>query len=80
MNRLKFQVNQLWRELERKDLSKQRLMEIKEATRDIALQIDTMSNVSCVVGMVDEIYRVETKYPKRRIKKVVQLLMEAVNV
>ena len=80
MNRLKFQVTQRWRELERKDLSKQRLMEIKGATRDIALQLDTMSNASCVVGMVDEIYRVETKYPKRRSKKVVQLLMEAVNV
>ena len=79
MKKLKFQISQLCKELERKNLSKERLMEIKTITLKIAELIDSQSDINYMVGIVDEIYRGDSKYPKRRIKKVIQLLMDYVN-
>ena len=79
MKKLKFQIRQLCKELERKNLSKERLMEIKIITLKIAELIDSQSDINYMVGIVDEIYRGDSKYPKRRIKKVIQLLMDYVN-
>jgi len=73
---LKIQLKLLKLELERPDLSKERLLEIKEFTRALARQLDVQCGVGSAVGMVEDLYRKETKYPKRRIKKVVQLLLK----
>ena len=78
MKTVKSQLELLKLELERHNLSKERLMEIKQITRDIAHKLDTQCFVGSIGGMVEDLYRVETKYPKRRVKKVVRLLVEYV--
>lgn len=78
MKTVKSQLELLVLELERQGLSKERLMEIKQITKEIAYKLDAQCAVGSIAGMVEDIYRGETKYPKRRVKKVVRLLSEYV--
>lgn len=73
---IKGQLELLSLELERQSMSKERLMEIKQVTRDMAHRMDAQFAVCSIAGMVEDIYRTETKYPKRRVKKVVRMLSE----
>lgn len=81
---IKRQLDILQMELKRQTLSAERLLEIKEITRNIAMDIDSQSAVGSLQGMVDDIYNAktrngtETKHPKKRVNKVIGLLLEYV--
>lgn len=77
MIKLKQQLNQLNMELEKRHLSKERVLEIKELTKEIAQQIDNDRGTACAFGMVMEVYRVESIYVKRKVKRVVHMLLKS---
>lgn len=77
MIKLKQQLNQLNMELEKRHLSKERVLEIKELTKEIAKQIDEDRGNACAFGMVMEVYRVESIYVKRKVKRVVHMLLKS---
>ena len=75
MNMLKKQLKMLLVELNKQGISKERVLEIKEITKQLAGKIDDLLAVNVAVGMVNELYKTETAYPKRRVKRVVNLLL-----
>ena len=62
-------------ELERQSISEDRVLEIRDATAELAEKIDLQTGVSVASGMVKDYYATETKYLKRRIKMVVRVLL-----
>ena len=62
-------------ELERQSISEDRVLEIKDATVEMAEKIDIETGVSVASGMVKDYYSTETKYLKRRVKMVVRVLL-----
>ena len=62
-------------ELERQSISEDRVLEIRDATQEMAEKIDMETGVSVASGMVKDYYSTETKYLKRRVKMVVRVLL-----
>jgi len=62
-------------ELERQSISEDRVLEIRDATQEMAEKIDIETGVSVASGMVKDYYATETKYLKRRVKMVVRVLL-----
>ena len=62
-------------ELERQSISEDRVLEIRDATVEMAEKIDMETGVSVASGMVKDYYSTETKYLKRRVKMVVRVLL-----
>ena len=62
-------------ELERQSISDERVLEIRDATVEMAEKIDMETGVSVASGMVKDYYSTETKYLKRRVKMVVRVLL-----
>lgn len=79
MKEFENELLRLQEELGNTHLSKERVLEIREETLTIASKLDSANAVSSLSGTVKEIYRSVTKYPKRRVKKVVALLIEYVS-
>ena len=79
MKELKNELERLQEELKNVHLSKDRVLEIKKETLVIAKKIDSSSKVSNLVGTIKELYRAETKYPKRRVNKAVSILLDYIS-
>lgn len=78
--KIKDQLELLKTELERVDMTQNRVNEIKKMTLDIAKSLDTQRGVCSIVGLVEDIYREDPvpKYFKRRVKRVVNELLKYV--
>lgn len=79
MKELKNELERIKEELKNVHLSKDRVLEIKNETLVIAKKIDSSSKVSNLVGTIKELYRAETKYPKRRVNKAVSILLDYIS-
>lgn len=79
MKEFESELLRLQEELENTHLSKERVLEIREETLAIAYKLDSANAVSSLSGTVKEVYRAVTKYPKRRVKKAVALLIDYVS-
>ena len=62
-------------ELERQSIRDNRVLEIRDATVEMAEKIDMETGVSVASGMGKDYYSPETKYLKRRVKMVVRVLL-----
>ena len=79
MKEFESELLRIQEELENTHLSKERVWEIRAETLTIAHKLDSANAVSSLSGTVKEVYRSVTKYPKRRVKKVVALLIDYVS-
>ena len=79
MEKLEKQLKLLSLELDNPKTSKARVEKIKNITLDIAKEIDKDLAVPFAYGMITSKYENESKYPRRRVKAVVSLLMDYVN-
>ncbi len=75
MKKYKTQLNMLMVELSKRQISAERVLVIKEKTKEIALRIDEELGVHTAYGMVSELYNSDTRYIKRRVKRVVNMLI-----
>lgn len=80
MEKIKNQLSQLSLELERVQLSKERVLEIKEITLSIASNIDKNYDTVFLVGAVSECYKKETRYVRRQVKRAIKLLLDFVSI
>ncbi|MBQ2892151.1 MAG: hypothetical protein IJE45_04590 [Bacilli bacterium] len=79
MKKIKKQLELLNIELNKQLISRERVIEIKNHTLEIASMLDTELNNNILRSMVNEIYKRESKYLKRQVKKSVKLLIEYVS-
>ena len=79
MKKIKKQLELLNIELYKQLISSERVIEIKNHTLEIASMLDTELNNNILRSMVNEIYKRESKYLKRQVKKSVKLLIEYVS-
>lgn len=80
MEKLRNQLSQLALELERPQLSKERVSEIKKITLSIASNIDKSYDTGFLVGAINECYKKETRYVRRQVKRAIKLLLDFVNI
>ena len=79
MKKIKKQLELLNIELNKQLISRERVIEIKNHTLEIDSMLDTELNNNILRSMVNEIYKRESKYLKRQVKKSVKLLIEYVS-
>lgn len=72
------QLTMLMGELEKQRTSIDRVLEIKGLSLTLAKELDSMQKIGSLEGMLRDFYRVETKYPRRRVKAAINLLMESI--
>ena len=70
MKKIKKQLELLNIELNKQLISRERVIEIKNHTLEIASMLDTELNNNILRSMVNEIYKRESKYLKRQVKKL----------
>lgn len=79
MENLQKQLLLLSKELGNSKTSKERVTEIKEVSLKIAQEIDKGLQVPFAFEMVKNKYQNESKYPRRRVKAVLNMLLEYVS-
>lgn len=76
MKKIKRQLELLHIELNKQLVSRERVAEIKDHTLEIASMLDSELDTNVLRSMVNEVYKKESKYLKRQVKKSVRLLIE----
>ena len=79
MKKIKRQLELLHIELNKQLVSRERVAEIKDHTLEIASMLDSELDTNVLRSMVNEIYKRESKYLKRQVKKSVKLLIDYVS-
>lgn len=79
--KIKHQLELFVNELNKKDMTQDRVKEIKDVTFEIANYLDAQNDVRYFVGMVEDVYRKKPvpKFYKSRVKKVVNELLKYVD-
>ena len=75
MEMLKIVLEMILLELELQGISERRVLELKETSIIVAEMIDEKTGVSAASGLVRDMYSKETKYLKKRVKRVVRMLI-----
>ena len=75
MEMLKIVLEMMLLELELQGISEERIVELKKVTITVADMIDQRTGVSAASGLVREMYATETKYLKKRDKRVARMLI-----
>ena len=75
MEMLKIVLEMMLLELELQGISEERIVELKKVTITVADMIDQRTGVSVASGLVREMYATETKYLKKRVKRVARMLI-----
>ena len=75
MEMLKIVLEMMLLELELQGISEERIIELKKVSITVADMIDQKTGVSAASGFVREMYSRDTKYLKKRVKRVARMLI-----
>ena len=75
MEMLKIVLEMMLLELELQGISEERIIELKKVSITVADMIDQKTGVPAASGLVREMYATDTKYLKKRVKRVARMLI-----